>query len=108
MNSRSYLLAIALVCLAIFFPHLSVVEVNIMEARNFITAREMLEYGNWIHTTMNLEPRYEKPPLPTWMTAVSGAIFGMKNLFGLRLPAVLSVHLFSFYFLLFRYSDLKR
>ena len=101
MNNRSYLLAISLVCLAIFFPHLSVVEVNIMEARNFITAREMLEYGNWIHTTMNLEPRYEKPPLPTWMTAISGAIFGMKNLFGLRLPAVLSVVflIFTFYFL---------
>ena len=49
---------------------------------------------------MNLEPRYEKPPLPTWMTAVSGAIFGMKNLFGLRLPAVLSVVflIFTFYF----------
>ncbi len=101
MNNRSYVLAIALVCLAIFFPHLSVVEVNIMEARNFITAREMLEYGNWIHTTMNLEPRYEKPPLPTWMTAISGAIFGMKNLFGLRLPAVLSVVflIFTFYYL---------
>lgn len=90
MNNKSYLLAIVLVCLAIFFPHLSIVEVNIMEARNFITAREMLDYGNWIHTTMNLEPRYEKPPLPTWLTAVSGSIFGMKNLFGLRLPASLS------------------
>ena len=101
MNNRSYILAIALVCLAIFFPHLSVVEVNIMEARNFVTAREMLEYGNWIHTTMNLEPRYEKPPLPTWMTAVSGAVFGMKSLFGLRLPAVLSVVflIFTFYYL---------
>ena len=72
MNNKFYLIAIGLVCLAIFFPHLSIVEVNIMEARNFITAREMLEYGNWIHTTMNLEPRYEKPPLPTWMTAWPG------------------------------------
>lgn len=101
MNNRSYVLAIALVCLAIFFPHLSVVEVNIMEARNFITAREMLEYGNWIHTTMNLEPRYEKPPLPTWLTAFSAAVFGTKSLFGLRLPAVLSAVflIFTFYFL---------
>ncbi len=101
MNNRSYLIAIALVCLAIFFPHLDVVEVNIMEARNFITAREMLDYGNWFHTTMNLEPRYEKPPLPTWMTALSGALFGMDNLIALRLPAVFTVILllFSFYFL---------
>lgn len=101
MNNRSYLLALVLVCLAIFFPHLSLVEVNIMEARNFITAREMLDYGNWIHTTMNLEPRYEKPPLPTWLTAISGAIFGMKNLSGLRLPAALSaVFLISTFFYL--------
>lgn len=101
MNNKFYLIAIGLVCLAIFFPHLSVVEVNIMEARNFITAREMLEYGNWIHTTMNLEPRYEKPPLPTWITAFSASLFGLKNLFGLRLPASLSAVflIFSFYFL---------
>ena len=71
MNNKFYLGIIALVCLAIFFTHLDVVEVNIMEARNFITAREMLDYGHWFHTTMNLEPRYEKPPLPTWMTALS-------------------------------------
>jgi 4-amino-4-deoxy-L-arabinose transferase-like glycosyltransferase len=62
-----------------------------MEARNFITAREMLRYNNWFHTTMNLEPRYEKPPLPTWLTAFSASIFGIKNLFGLRLPAAISV-----------------
>lgn len=101
MNNKLYLIAIGLVCLAIFFPHLSVVEVNIMEARNFITAREMLEYGNWIHTTMNLEPRYEKPPLPTWITAFSASLFGLKNLFGLRLPASLSAVflIFTFYFL---------
>lgn len=101
MNNKFYLIAIGLVCLAIFFPHLSVVEVNIMEARNFITAREMLEYGNWIHTTMNLEPRYEKPPLPTWITAFSASLFGLKNLIGLRLPASLSAVflIFSFYFL---------
>lgn len=101
MNNKFYLVALALVCLAIFIPHLGLIEVDIMEARNFITAREMLDYGNWIHTTMNLEPRYEKPPLPTWMTALSASVFGVNNLFGLRLPAVLAVLFltFSFYFL---------
>ena len=104
MKRLSDLITIALVCLAIFLPHLDVVEVNIMEARNFIAAREMLEYGNWIHTTMNLEPRYEKPPLPTWLTAFSASVFGVKSLFGLRLPAVLSVIflIFTFYFLCIR------
>lgn len=91
MGQKQNLLVILLVCTAIFFSHLDVIYVNIMEARNFITAREMLEYGNWIKTSMNLEPRYEKPPLPTWLTAFSASVFGIKSLFGLRLPAVLSV-----------------
>jgi len=102
MSNKSYLFAILLVCLAIFIPHLSVIEINIMEARNFVTASEMLEYDNWIHTTMNLEPRYEKPPLPTWLTAISASVFGIKNIFGLRLPAALAVIflIFTFYYLL--------
>ncbi len=71
--------------------NLDVLYVNIMEARNFITAREMLTHSNWIHTTLNLEPRYEKPPLPTWLTAMAMWVFGKNNLYGLRLPAVISV-----------------
>jgi hypothetical protein len=63
--------------------------VNIMEARNFITAREMLNDGNWLLTTLNAEPRYQKPPLPTWLTAFSGAIFGSMNVAALRLPAAI-------------------
>jgi 4-amino-4-deoxy-L-arabinose transferase-like glycosyltransferase len=110
MNDKNYLLVILIVCIAIFLPHLHVIEVNIMEARNFVTAREMLDYGNWIHTTMNLEPRYEKPPLPTWLTAISASIFGVKNLFGLRLPAVLAVIflIFTFYFLQVEISKNKK
>ncbi|MEL4307811.1 ArnT family glycosyltransferase [Joostella sp. CR20] len=78
-----------LVCAAIFLANLDVIYVNIMEARNFVTAREMLVNQNWILTTMNDFPRYEKPPLPTWLTAISAALFGVHNLFGLRLPAAL-------------------
>lgn len=66
-------------------------DITIMEARNFITAREMIEDNHWILTTMNGEPRYQKPPLPTWLTAFSALLFGVKNLFALRLPAVLMV-----------------
>lgn len=90
IRSAYYIPALLLVCFFIFFTNLDVIYVNIMEARNFITAREMLQYGNWFKTTMNLEPRYEKPPLPTWLTAFSASIFGLKNLVGLRLPAALS------------------
>jgi len=86
---NNYILLLISTCLAIFFVNLDALYVNIMEARNFITAREMLQDGNWILTTLNGEPRYQKPPLPTWLTAISASIFGLKNLFALRLPAAL-------------------
>ncbi|MEZ4858776.1 MAG: glycosyltransferase family 39 protein [Flavobacteriaceae bacterium] len=69
--------------------NLDAIFVNIMEARNFITAREMIQDGHWLLTTMNGEPRYAKPPLPTWLTAFSGMLFGLKSLFALRLPAAI-------------------
>jgi len=78
-----------MICIAIFFVNLDAVMINIMEARNFTTAREMINLDNWIFTTINNEPRYEKPPLPTWLTAISMHLFGMKNLFALRLPAAI-------------------
>ena len=65
--------------------------VSIMEARNFITAREMITDGNWLLTTMNGVARYEKPPLPTWLSAVFGMLFGIKSIVALRFPAILFV-----------------
>ncbi|NNF01389.1 MAG: phospholipid carrier-dependent glycosyltransferase, partial [Bacteroidia bacterium] len=75
--------------------------VNLMEARNFVTAREMIEFGNWLLPTMNGEPRIAKPPLPTWQTAALIGISGTaKNLFLLRLPAVFAaiILVLSLYF----------
>ncbi|MDT0642643.1 glycosyltransferase family 39 protein [Zunongwangia sp. F363] len=107
---RNYIFPIIAVCIAIFFINLDAIYINIMEARNFITAREMLNDGNWIFTTMNAEPRYEKPPLPTWLTAVSMFIFGMENFFALRLPAALSTLLLviSNYFLIIKLTGQKK
>ena len=82
-----YLLIAA--CLLLFFPHLDVLYANIMEARNFNTAREMLEHNNWVLTTMNGEARYEKPPLPTWLAAISAGVFGITKLWALRLPSAI-------------------
>jgi len=65
--------------------------ISIMEARNFITAREMVTDGNWLLTTMNGVARYEKPPLPTWLSAIFGLMFGIKNIIALRFPAILLV-----------------
>ncbi|WGK66287.1 ArnT family glycosyltransferase [Croceiramulus getboli] len=76
--------------LLMLLPHLSILEVTIMEARNFITAREMLTLDHWLLTTMNDAPRYEKPPLPTWLSALSASLFGLQ-VWALRFPAVLMV-----------------
>jgi 4-amino-4-deoxy-L-arabinose transferase-like glycosyltransferase len=65
------------------------IPVSIMEARNFISAREMLTDNNWILTTMNGEARYEKPPLPTWITAAFGYVFGISSVLALRWPTLL-------------------
>ena len=46
------------------------IDINIMEARNFISAREMVQNNEYLLTTLNNQPRYEKPPLPTWLTAL--------------------------------------
>jgi len=83
------ILWLLLACVLIFFVNLDAIFVNIMEARNFITAREMLQNNNWIFTTINDLPRYEKPPLPTWLTALSAGAFGLDSLFAMRLPAAL-------------------
>ena len=89
IDSKYHIWIILIFGLIVFGSHLHVLPVNIMEARNFITAREMVVDGNWLLTTMNELPRYEKPPLPTWLTAISGILFGIDNVGVLRLPAVL-------------------
>ena len=61
---KNYLLLLLLTCAAIFFVNLNSLPVNIMEARNFITAREMLQDGNWLLTTINGEPRYQNHRSP--------------------------------------------
>ncbi|UGU17146.1 glycosyltransferase family 39 protein [Sinomicrobium kalidii] len=107
---RYPVITLLLVCLVIFFCNLDELYINIMEARNFVTAREMLSANNWLLTTLNGLPRYEKPPLPTWLTALSAAVFGMKNLFALRLPAALAATLgvYMMYRLNFKVHQNKR
>jgi len=94
-------LTLFIIVMAMLLPHLGHLKVTIMEARNFIAAREMLNEGNWILTTMNGAPRYEKPPLPTWITAAFGFLFGIKSVFALRLPGVIMVWLIGVYSYLF-------
>ncbi len=86
-------LAICLFVAMMLLPNLDTLQVSIMEARNFVTAREMLTQDHWLLTTLNNIARYQKPPLPAWFSALSGSIFGIKSVFAMRLPAVLMVML---------------
>ncbi|WP_239004425.1 glycosyltransferase family 39 protein [Lacinutrix sp. WUR7] len=87
------IISICVLVAIMLLPNLEIIPVSIMEARNFITAREMHVDNNWLLTTMNGVARYQKPPLPTWLAAISSFIFGIKSVFGLRLPAVIMVML---------------
>lgn len=73
----------------IFFVNLDVLYINIMETRNMLTAREMIDFNHWLLTTLDGLPRYEKPPLPTWITALFGGLFGFNSFVVMRLPAAL-------------------
>lgn len=90
----------------LFTAFLGALPADIMEARNFVTAQEMVEYNNWLIPTMNGELRLTKPPLPTWITAVWGMVFGFQSIAVLRLPAALigMVLLFFLYKLILIYS----
>ncbi|MFV0143924.1 hypothetical protein OBJ68_11330 [Empedobacter falsenii] len=95
---QNSVLFLIIVTILMLFVNLDVLQTNIMEARNIISAREMVNNGNWIFTTLNGLPRYEKPPLPTWITAVFGNVFGFENFFWLRVPVVLITILLVIWF----------
>lgn len=91
-----------------FFGQLDTTIPDLMESRNLVTAREMVQEGNWWHTTMNLEPRHEKPPLPTWMTALTARVGGgFDNLYLLRLPSAFMGVLMVLFFYGFCYQFTK-
>lgn len=73
-----------------FFSTLWIRPADLMEARNFITAREMVESQNYIIPTLNGALRFEKPPLPTWITAfIMNLTNNQTNEYILRIPSAL-------------------
>ncbi len=94
---------IGLVLCCTFFVNNEAIFVDIMESRNMITAREMVYDGNWLTPTMNGELRLEKPPLPTWISAIAEYI-SSDNLGLQRAMAGLAALLLVFY--LFRLGKL--
>lgn len=89
MSNRNFILFLIVLSTLTMGANLGTFEADQMEARNFITAREMVQDGHWWNTTMNGLPRLEKPPLPTWMTAVAYQLSDQPPLWWLRLPAML-------------------
>jgi 4-amino-4-deoxy-L-arabinose transferase-like glycosyltransferase len=88
---------LALICLCSFFVHLDAHDVDLMEARNFVTAREIVRNSSWLVPTLNGEPRIAKPPLPTWITAAVRLVGGNHDNNALmRLPAGLAASLMVF------------
>ena len=91
MNNRSIQLVL-LICISLvaFTARNGVRVEDIVETRNLTSAREMLQKHKWFEPTMNGELRFEKPPLPTWITAATMHFVGEDNLSLLRWPAALA------------------
>lgn len=95
-----------------FFSNIWIRPAGLMEARNFITAREMIENDNFIIPTLNGSLRFEKPPFPTWVTAFVMKITGNStDEYILRIPSALTGILFIvflYYFVKFMTKDSRK
>ncbi len=99
MNHYTRIFLVVLLCIVCFFPNLDVLEPDLMEARNFVTAREMIQKENWLIPTMNDQLRLEKQPLVTWFTALSAQLGnGLSDHFIMRLPASIIATLMVLFF----------
>ena len=107
---NNYYAAVVLLLIAscTVFANNSLLDLDVMEARNIVTAREMVTEHNWLIPTMNGEIRIAKPPLPTWLTALP-LLLGKSddNLGALRIPSGIAacVLMLFFYFLVAKLSD---
>lgn len=91
---------ILVLCIFTFFVNNGILHSDIMEARNIVTAREMVYDGHWIVPTMNGEIRIAKPPLPTW---IAGAVEKIcpNNIAAQRLMPALAATMLVLFFILF-------
>jgi len=65
------------------------------EAYAAVSAREMLDSGDWIVPRFGGLPRLTKPPLAYWVVATSGRLFGTLNEWTARVPSALSALLLA-------------
>lgn len=85
---RWQLLLMLLIVLIVAFVGLNSPLFDLDEGAFSEATRELMESGNYISTTLNGLPRYDKPILVYWLQAASVFVFGPEN-FAFRLPSVL-------------------
>lgn len=88
---KSYIviLVFAVVLFVSLFRLGSVLLFDVDEAVFAEATKEMVQSGDYLSTTYNGEPRYDKPIFFYWMMALSYKIFGI-NEFGARFPSALA------------------
>ncbi|MYN24943.1 phospholipid carrier-dependent glycosyltransferase [Duganella sp. CY42W] len=77
-RTAQYLLAAVFILLSLLVLNLRTL-IPPDEGRYAEMAREMLLSGDWVTTRLNGIKYFEKPPLHTWMSAVSFALFGIGD-----------------------------
>jgi len=88
-DERFLVLLLVSVCLVLFFARLGDIPLyDNDEGIHAVTSKEMVLSGDWVTTTFNGEPFYDKPVLYNWFAAVAFLIFGFTE-FAARLPAAL-------------------
>lgn len=102
MTERLRIWIMAAVVAITFFVNNRTLQPDIMESRNLVTAREMVETGEWLVPTMNGELRLEKPPLPTWVSAVVESISPDDIAAQRAVASLFGVMLVVFFYLLCR------
>jgi len=77
-------------CALLLLPSLGLYPLFDVDEGAFAEAtREILQSGDWLSTTLNAVPRYDKPILIYWLQALSVKLLGL-NEFALRLPSALA------------------
>lgn len=96
MARRGPILLMVLAVVLAFFVNLGNAPLFDRDEGAFSEAtREMLESGNYVSTTLNGEPRYDKPILTYYVQAVGVALLGW-NEWGLRLHSAVAATLWVF------------
>jgi 4-amino-4-deoxy-L-arabinose transferase-like glycosyltransferase len=91
MTRRLLLVVLLAAAVVPYFVNLgatSIIDAN--EAFYSETPREMIEKGDWINSSFNYEPRFNKPPLSYWVVAGFYEAFGV-SLGAARLPIALGM-----------------